>query len=176
VKSQLVSASEVWSPKESKLKGQIERVQRRATRWILRTRFGEMSYKDRLKTLNLLPLCYDREIKDLTFFYKSLYGQTDLNVFNFVKFVNHGRTRLSQNPGLVLETPLCKSSTFKCSYFNRIVHLWNSICKTATPSVFSSLSQFKSYLRIIYFSLLDDIFDVDSNCTWSLVRQCPCHK
>ena len=43
----------------------IEHVQRRATRWILRTRIGEMSYKDILIKLNLLPLAYDRELKDL---------------------------------------------------------------------------------------------------------------
>ena len=40
--------------------------------------------------LNLLPVCYDREIKDLTFLYKALYGMTDLNALNYVSFVPHG--------------------------------------------------------------------------------------
>ncbi|CAB4017509.1 Hypothetical predicted protein, partial [Paramuricea clavata] len=47
---------------------------RRATRWILKARKGDSSYNERLVDLNLLPLCYDREIKDLMFFYKALYG------------------------------------------------------------------------------------------------------
>ena len=34
--------------------------------------------------LNLLPLTYDREIKDLTFFFKLLNGFFDLNISNFV--------------------------------------------------------------------------------------------
>ena len=37
--------------------------------------------------LNLLPLSYDREIKDLTFFFKAMYGYYDLNIFYYVSFV-----------------------------------------------------------------------------------------
>ena len=51
VKSQLPYATVVWSPASVKLRTILERVQRRATRWILRTRIGEMSCKQRLQTL-----------------------------------------------------------------------------------------------------------------------------
>ena len=67
VKSQLSYATVVWSPASVKLRMILERVQRRATRWILRTRIGEMSYKQRLQTPALLPLTYDRELRDLVF-------------------------------------------------------------------------------------------------------------
>ena len=53
----------MWSPSHSYLQGKIERVQRRATRWILWSRIGEMSYKERLIRLDLLPQVYDRELK-----------------------------------------------------------------------------------------------------------------
>ena len=56
-------ATEVWSPALKSLKLKIERVQRGATRWILRLNPGHMSYKERL-----LSLGYDREIKDILFF------------------------------------------------------------------------------------------------------------
>ena len=49
-----------WS---ESLKTQIERVQRRATRGILKQRVGVMSYRDRLLTMTLLPLTFDREIR-----------------------------------------------------------------------------------------------------------------
>ena len=88
VKSQLSYATPVWSPDKIALKTQIERVQRRATRWILKQRVGVMSYRDRLLTLKLLPLTFDRELKDLVFFYKCLNGFTDLNVSDFVSFVS----------------------------------------------------------------------------------------
>ena len=56
VKSQLCYASEVWSPVNNiQLSKRVESVQRRATRWILMSR-GELSYKERLLALNLLPL------------------------------------------------------------------------------------------------------------------------
>ena len=48
VKSQLCFATEVWSPSQFNNKIQLERVQRRATRWILQTR--DTAYKDRLRT------------------------------------------------------------------------------------------------------------------------------
>ena len=90
VKSQLSYATQVWSPDKIALKTQIERVQRRATRWILKQRVGVMSYRDRLLTLKLLPLTFDRELKDLVFFYKCRNGFTDLNVYDFVSPVSHG--------------------------------------------------------------------------------------
>ena len=74
VKSQLCCATQVWSPAQVSLKAQVERVQRRATKWILQTRI------DRLITLDLLPLTYDRELKDLIFFYKCLFNHIHLDV------------------------------------------------------------------------------------------------
>ena len=68
VKSQLRYLTQVWSPNQFLLKAKIERVQRRATRWILQTRVDEMFNKERLVTLNLLPLALDRELKDLAFY------------------------------------------------------------------------------------------------------------
>ena len=64
---------------------------------------GEMSYKQRLLTLNLLPLCYDREIEELVLFFKTLYGFVNLNINDYVYFVGHGRTRLSQVAKVVLK-------------------------------------------------------------------------
>ena len=94
VKSQLCYASEVWSPVNNNLSKRVESVQRRATRWILMSR-GELSYKERLLALNRLPLTFDREIKDLVFLYKGLFGYLNVNISKYVTFVSHGRTRLS---------------------------------------------------------------------------------
>ena len=82
----------------------------------------------------------DRELKDLVFFYKCRNGFTDLNVYDFVSPVSHGRTRLSNSYNL--KTPVCKTSTFQASYFNRIVKLWNYICKFSPPTSFSTTASF----------------------------------
>ena len=64
----------------------------------------------------LLPLTYDRKLKDLVFFFKCLNGCTDLNVRDFVSSVSHSQTRLSTSYNL--KTPVCKTSSFQASYFN----------------------------------------------------------
>ena len=92
-------ATEVWSPSHITLKQIAERVQRRATRWILHIKQGG------LIQLDLLPLTYDREVKDLVFFYKALYRYIDIDT-SFVKNVSHGLTRRSQSSDKrYLETP-----------------------------------------------------------------------
>ena len=162
VKSQLCYATEIWSPSQYTNKIKLERVQRRATRFILQTR--DLSYKDRLKMLNLLPLSYDREMKDLTYFFKLLNGFYDLN------------TRNCKNPSLVLKVPSCKTSSFQSSFFNRIVPLWNYMCKIACPTDLRSLTMFKSFLSKQCVQLLVSSFNVDMPCTWSLYRSCSCHR
>ena len=175
VKSQLSYATEVWSPANVKLRTILERVQRRATRWILRARIGEISYKQRLLTLRLLPLTYDREIRDIVFLYNCIFGHTDLNINRFVTFVPHDRSR-TQNPTLMLRPAHNGTTTFQASFFNRTVKPWNTICNLASPDKFSSLSIFKNFLRTTYFTLLDTTFDIDMPCTWFLSRDCSCHR
>ena len=176
VKSQMCYATEIWSPSQSTFKINLERIQRRATRWILQVKIGDAPYKDRLLALNLLPLCYDRETKDLTFFFKAMYGHYDLNVFDYVSVVGHSRTRNCVNPSLMLKVPSCKRSTFQSSFFNRIVHLWNIVCRTAQPSDLRSLTRFRSFLSRTYLQLLLSCYDVNMTCTWSLYRTCSCHR
>ena len=98
-------------------------------------------------TLKLLPLTYDREIKDLVFFYKTLYGHIDLKMDSYISFIEHRCTRLSQAASAVLQTPLCGTTTFQSSYFNRIVKPWNCICKDVHPDTFSSPIQIHSPVR-----------------------------
>jgi hypothetical protein len=144
VKSELSYATEIWSPYQSLNRISLEKLQRRATRWILQVKTGDITYKDWLLALNLLPFTYDREIKDLTFFFKLLHGYYDLNVSDYVLFVSHCRTRNCENPSLMLKVRSCKTSTFQSSFFNRIVPLWNCVCKAATAADLRSLIMLKS--------------------------------
>ena len=119
----------VWCSGSFKLRMILERVQRRAIR-IHRTKIGEVSYKQRLLTLRLLPLTYDKEIRDLIFLFNCISGSTDLNIDPFVPFVSHDRSR-SQNPSLMLKLAYCKTIAFQASFFDRIVKPWNTICRLA---------------------------------------------
>ena len=57
-------AMQVWSPYTKRNKRPLEQVQRKATRFNVGK---ELSYNERLKKLELLPLVYRREILDLEF-------------------------------------------------------------------------------------------------------------
>ena len=115
VKPHLCYATEVWSPAQKSLKVKVEQVPRRATRWILSLKLGQMWYGERLLTLDMLPLAYDREIKDLVFFYKAVYGYIDVDVSDYVTFNNHPRIRRGQSAGCYLTFPACKTITLQAS-------------------------------------------------------------
>ena len=126
VKPHLCYATEAWSPAQKSLKAQVEQVQRRVTNWILSLKPGQMSYGERLLALDMLPLAYDREIKDLVFLYKAVYWHIDIDVSDYVTFNNHPRTRRSQSAGCYLTFPAYRTSTLQASYFVRTVKLWNN--------------------------------------------------
>jgi hypothetical protein len=86
-------------------------------------------YKDRLLDLKLLPLSYDREIKDLiNILYKAMCGYYDLNIFDYVSFVSHNRTRNCVNHSL-MKVPLCKTTTVHSSLRTLIVSFsFGTVC------------------------------------------------
>ena len=153
------------------LNAKVEQVQRRASRWILRIHKDQLSYKEQLTLLDLLPLSLDHELKDLIFFINAF---TDLDVRNYVSFVSHNCTRLSNS--FNLRTPFCKTSTFQASYFNRIVKLWNYVCKLAPPTSFSSPTAFQLLVHNLMSTHLSRLYEINYPCAWTLVPTCPCHS
>ena len=73
VHSALGYSSQVWCPQSITLIRRLERVQRRATKFILNLPyFCDESYQERLNSLHLFPLTYWHEYLDLVFFSKLL--------------------------------------------------------------------------------------------------------
>ena len=124
-----------------------------------------MSFKQRLLTLRLLPLTYNREHRDLVFLFNCIFEYTDLTIGRYVTFIASGRFR-SKNPTHVLKLAYCKTVTFQS---------WNIICNLAPHDMFSSLSTFKTFLRSTYFTILDTTYNIDMPYTWFLSHNCPCH-
>jgi hypothetical protein len=83
VRTHLCYGSEIWAPQTtSRDLLCLESVQRRATKYILQD--FTSSYTNRLKKLNLLPISYWFEIKDITFFYKCKAGYYDLTLEDYI--------------------------------------------------------------------------------------------
>ena len=83
IRSQLTYCSPIWRPHLLKDINLLERVQKRATKYILNDYTSD--YKSRLKSLQLLPLMYFFELNDIMFFIKSLQHPTDhFNIRDYI--------------------------------------------------------------------------------------------
>jgi hypothetical protein len=123
-----------------------------------------MPYEDGDNPKPTTTSLWSRTYRDLVLVYKSIFGCIDLNIEQFVFFVQHSRSR-SQNPSLVLKPSYCKTSTFQASFFNRVVKPWNLVCKIVSRDKFASLSIFKRFLYndIQYSNLVGILRNPDSD-------------
>ena len=117
VKSKLSYCSQLWRPRLIKDIRNFERIQRRATKFILQDYSHD--YKTKLLSLNLLPLMHWYELQDMICFKNPM---DNLIIHDYVKFVT-STTRASSNGKL--RHKFCQLSTPRHFYFNRIVRLWN---------------------------------------------------
>ncbi|SMN02287.1 hypothetical protein SPONN_697 [uncultured Candidatus Thioglobus sp.] len=96
VRSQMFYCSQLWRPHLMKDIVQLERVQKRATKYILSD--FDSDYKTRLITLDLLPLMYELELRDIMFCVKMLQSPIrDFNIKDYISFSDCG-TRSSADP------------------------------------------------------------------------------
>ena len=85
VRSQLMYCTPIWCPYLQKDIQNIERIQHRATKFILKD--YDSNYKIRLLTLKLLPLMYPFELQDISFTVKSLkYSTKGFNILHHISF------------------------------------------------------------------------------------------
>ena len=69
IRSHIGYATQVWTPQSIDLLRRLQRLQRRATKYILDLPFiCDQTYGGRLMNLNLLPISYWREFLDMIFF------------------------------------------------------------------------------------------------------------
>ena len=102
----------LWRPHQVQHIILLERVQRRASKFILND--YSTDYKSRLIKLNLLPLMYIYELMDILFFIKSLKASSDS--FDITEFIS-----FSTSNTISFSTKLChrvsNNNTILNSYF-----------------------------------------------------------
>ena len=155
VRLHLGYCSQVWAPqsviRNIKL---IEAVQCRATKFICKTS-TDLTYRDRLIFLHLLPLNYWLEYLDLVFFYKCKANDVRIDLDNYNNFCS-GRTRRAAT-GLYL----------KQNVIPRIVNMWNVL----PVEIKMAFSSFKEKLKSLLFFRMNNIFNQDNIGTYKLI--CP---
>ena len=157
VRSQLAYGSQVWAPQTVGNIQTIERVQRRATKFILSLPYRtDISYKDRLQILNIIPLCYWYEYLDMVYVFKSLKNDSDSNIS--VK-VSTRETRSASN-GILLNVGKCRTVNYQNSYYIRAAKVWNTLPVDIRDTT-KSVPSFKTLLRKHYIDLTSSIFNPD---------------
>ena len=115
VRPQLEYACELWSPYTSKDKLLVENIQRRATNFILKFP-RDMSHRDHLVKLSLLPLERRREVKDLELIYNARAGHIDLgHQYFFYQTVVWQKMRNSSE--VKYQVPHAKQNYLKHSFY-----------------------------------------------------------
>ena len=165
VRSKLVYCSQLWRPYLKKDILILERVQRRATKYIL----GDYSssYRERLMALDLLPLMYWLELNDLMYLVNALKNPSDnMSILQFVSFCSSS-TR--SNTHHKLKHKYNRTSKSHHFYFHRIVRLWN---KLPHIDISKSTSHIKHQILRHFWDHFHSHFDSNNTCSFHFL--CPC--
>ncbi len=156
IRPMLEFASSVWSPSPNNVQHfkKIEAVQRRFTKYL--PGLFNLSYKERLTVLNLLPLAHRRIFSDLILFYKIIKNRTGLTKDNLDLTFAHSHRRHSLHI-------LTKGSTKEIrhnSYSVRTIRLWNCLSEETVSA--QTVNCFRQRLVLDtglsqYLSRVDDV-------------------
>jgi hypothetical protein len=142
VRSNFSYASQLWSPQKVELIQEMEKVQRRASKFILNY-LSAIPYKERLLSLRILPVSYWLELLDLLFLFKVIHRLVSLlsGVCPAI-YVAARRTGSTTNNGRKLVVKKCRTTTYQNSYFIMVTKLWNIL-----PNDLTLENQTLSYLK-----------------------------
>lgn len=167
VRSHLVYCSVLWRPYQIKDILLLERVQRRATKYILND--YKSNYRSRLEKLSLLPLMYMFELYDIMFAVKSFKNPAPhFDIYQWITFRNQGTRSCA---AYKLTHTRSRLNSLRHFYFNRLPRLWNSL-----PPIDISLS-IRSIRRLVVTHLehiFSSKFDSTNPCTFHSL--CPCNR
>ena len=132
-------ASQVWSLQTVNNIDKIERVQRRATKFILSLPYKtDVSYKQGLQHMGILPVYYWQEYLDMVYLFKCLVYSLDKNIS--IKCPGHVTRINDPSNGILLEVPRSRTVTYKNSFYVRVPSVWNTLSKDLRDTTRSDTS------------------------------------
>ena len=158
---------QLWRPYLLKDISLLERVQRRATKYILNDYHS--TYKSRLIQLDLLPLMHQYKLSDLLFFikpYKTPYPHFDIN--NYISMKASVSTTRSSSSGKLVHR-ISTTNSNRHFYFCRLPRLWNSL-----PLIDLNLSYMTIKKQLTQFLWYHFLNNCNSNNTCTFHFCCPC--
>ena len=169
VRSHLCYCSQIWRPCLIKDIVNLERVQRKATKFILNDYSSD--YKSRLDSINILPLSLWFELQDIMFLIKCL--QDPLDTININRYVKFATSNTRANTFNKLKHSFTRTSKGRNFYFNRVVRLWNSL-PPQLIDLSSSFSVLKSHIQTFFWNYFQTNFNPDNIHSFHFL--CPCSQ
>ena len=132
VRSQISYCCQIWRPCLVKECSNLEKLQRRAIKFILSDYHSDYKSSCRLIALNLLPisLCLWMELQDILLFIKLVQLPPDnFSLLNYISFVSsscHSCRSSSPNKIKSSNSRIPRLNSTRHFYMNQIVQIWNS--------------------------------------------------
>lgn len=140
VRPNLEYASAAWDPYTKKNINELEKIQRRAARFVMGNNSRESSVTLMMKTLKWESLEHRREVSRLAMFYKSVHGEIALPLpSHLVHSINNTRGHSER----FIQVP-ARTQVYANSFFNRTVRNWNGLTETVVSA--ATVDTFKSRL------------------------------
>lgn len=165
VRSQITYYSQLWNPYLIKDIVTLEKIQRQATKFILKDFHSD--YRACLSKLDLLPLMYILDFYDILFFIKAIKWPSDhFNIHHYVSFSTASTRSASTNK---LNHSHTTNNYLRNFYFNRFPRIWNKL-----PPV--DLNQSLPTIKTAIYNHLQQHFihnfSSDNPCTYHFCCRC----
>ena len=132
-------AAVAWDPHQLNNIQALEKIQRRAARWVMNDYSGHSSVSDMLHNLNWQPLQVRRRINRLQMFYKAIHHPMALSVPQRFLSTSYPTRNHHQYHYII---PSARTSFYQNSFYPRTIKEWNllpiNIIETSNLQSFSS--------------------------------------
>lgn len=143
IRPKLEYAAIVWDPHTAKDIKEIEKVQRRAVRFIYNKYKRTDSPTNLMTTNQIKPLHLRRKIARLSFLHSLIHGKLGISATPLVSPLETRRTRHHHSYAL---TPYpARTNLFKFSYFPKTITEWNNL-----PETVISAKDFENALHLLF--------------------------
>ena len=142
VRSQFEHCQIVWRPSSKSTLEKLESIQKRALKWVIDDAYisftNVANYYRKCKELDILPICFRFDFKDLLFFHSVFYAYSVIKMPNYLQPFSGSRLRSSHYDRLSIvstvipRTPQNLNTEHSCigiskSFFYRAHLTWNQL-------------------------------------------------
>lgn len=125
IRPSLEYASVVWSPRQKILSMEIEKIQRRAARFICSKYRTTDSVTEMLNSCSLETLEKRRKKQRLKILYQIIHGEININKEKYLQPPGRLSSRLNHHKAI--RPYLTRTNVFRCSFFPDAIEHWNKL-------------------------------------------------